>query len=65
MDGGTLGGTLLVIFVILKLVGAIHWSWLWVLSPLWIDLGLTLILFAIFGSAVFALFKHAGSRRSF
>lgn len=29
---------LLIVFITLKLVGAIQWSWLWVLSPLWIPL---------------------------
>lgn len=24
------------IFVVLKLVGVINWSWIWVLSPLWL-----------------------------
>lgn len=27
-----------VIFIILKLTGTIDWSWIWVLSPLWINL---------------------------
>ena len=31
---GYIGLTML--FIILKLFGAITWSWLWVLSPLWI-----------------------------
>lgn len=22
-------------FIILKIIGAIHWSWFWVLSPFW------------------------------
>lgn len=34
-----LGGCLLVLFVALKLTGSIAWSWLWVLSPIWIPLG--------------------------
>lgn len=33
----------LIIFVILKLVGVINWSWWWVLSPLWIDIAILLI----------------------
>lgn len=43
--GGGIGlaGVLTVVFVVLKLVGVIHWSWLWVLSPLWISLGLSLL----------------------
>ncbi|MCF6775255.1 hypothetical protein L3V83_01585 [Thiotrichales bacterium 19X7-9] len=24
------------LFMVLKLCGAIHWSWLWVFSPLWL-----------------------------
>ncbi len=30
-------GLLTVLFIGLKLGGIIHWSWLWVLSPLWIS----------------------------
>lgn len=33
-----------VVFIILKLVGVIAWSWWWVLSPFWISLGLALVL---------------------
>lgn len=29
-------------FVVLKLTGAIDWSWLWVLSPFWLPIVLTL-----------------------
>jgi hypothetical protein len=36
-SGMTLSGVLLVVFVVLKLVGVINWSWIWVLSPLWIS----------------------------
>lgn len=38
-----LSGTLTIIFIVLKLVGAIDWSWVWVLSPLWISLLVLLI----------------------
>lgn len=30
-------GVLTIVFVVLKLVGVIAWSWWWVLSPLWIS----------------------------
>ena len=46
---------LTIIFVILKLTGAIAWSWWWVFSPLWIVfvLGiLLLIVAAIFSKKV-------------
>ncbi len=29
-------GFLTIAFIVLKLTGVIAWSWLWVLSPLWI-----------------------------
>ena len=38
---------LLIIFVTLKLTHIITWSWLWVLSPIWIYGILMLILFVI------------------
>jgi hypothetical protein len=34
----TLTGLLFVVFLVLKLVGAIDWSWWWVTAPLWISL---------------------------
>lgn len=41
-------GVLTIVFVVLKLVGVINWSWLWVLCPLWIDILLTVIVLVIF-----------------
>lgn len=38
-----LADVLLVIFIVLKLCGLISWSWLWVLSPLWISVILVII----------------------
>lgn len=37
--GGGIGfcGALTIAFIILKLLGKISWSWVWVLSPLWIS----------------------------
>ena len=29
-------GLLTIVFIVLKLMNIIKWSWLWVLSPLWI-----------------------------
>lgn len=39
-----LGGVLGVVFIVLKLVGVIDWSWWWVLSPFWISFGLTVLI---------------------
>lgn len=40
-------GVLTIVFVVLKLVGVINWSWLWVLCPLWINLLLIIIVAVI------------------
>lgn len=46
-SGLGLCGVLTIVFVVLKLVGVIDWSWLWVLSPLWINAGIIIILTVI------------------
>lgn len=40
-------GVLTIVFIVLKLVGVINWSWLWALCPLWIDILLTIIVLVI------------------
>ena len=40
-------GVLAVAFIVLKLCGVIKWSWLWVLSPIWIYIALYVLIFAI------------------
>lgn len=40
-------GLLTIVFIVLKLVGVINWSWLWVLCPLWINILLTVIVLVI------------------
>ncbi len=48
--GGGIGftGLLTIVFVILKLTKTINWSWLWVLSPLWISFILAIFMILIF-----------------
>ncbi len=36
-------------FIVLKLCGVIEWSWIWVLSPMWIGIAITVVLSAIIG----------------
>lgn len=35
-------------FIVLKLTGFIEWSWLWVLSPMWLPVMLMGMLFVVF-----------------
>lgn len=43
-------GLLTLIFITLKLTGYITWSWVWVLSPIWITF---LIVFVLYISIVY------------
>lgn len=44
VSGGGIGffGLLTILFIGLKLTGYVSWSWLWVLSPLWLPLAIFL-----------------------
>jgi len=41
-------GVLTIVFIVLKLVGTIDWSWWWVLSPIWIPLAVVLLLCVLY-----------------
>lgn len=43
----TLVGALTVAFIIGKAIGLLQWSWLWVLSPIWIAFLLTILVVII------------------
>ncbi len=40
-------GLLTIVFIVLKLCKVISWSWIWVLSPIWIPLCLLLVFLLI------------------
>jgi hypothetical protein len=46
-------GLLAIVFITLKLMGYITWSWWWVLAPLWAPLAVVLAIFLII--VIFAL----------
>jgi len=37
-------GLLTIVFIVLKLIGKIDWSWWWVLSPIWISASIAVII---------------------
>jgi membrane protein YdbS with pleckstrin-like domain len=52
----SLGGVLFLIFLILKLAGVgvvATWSWVWVLSPMWIPFALIMVAGFILGVVLF------------
>lgn len=51
-------GLLTIVFIVLKLVGVINWSWFWVLSPMIFSISLTILILLI----VFALVIWANSK---
>ena len=40
-------GLLQIVFIVLKLVGVISWSWWWVLAPMWISVVFVTIILLI------------------
>lgn len=40
-------GLLTIVFIVLKLLNVIEWSWWWVLSPIWISFGITIAVILI------------------
>lgn len=65
--GGGIGfvGLLTILFIALKLTGFIDWSWLWVLSPLWISaiLAVVILLIVFVGPIVVAAIADRRKRR--
>lgn len=45
-------GMLAIVFIVLKLIGVIAWSWWWVLAPIWIPIALGLVALVIWGIVV-------------
>lgn len=52
---------LLLTFIILKLTNVIAWKWIWVLSPLWIEAGIVILILLIY-LIVFLILKANISR---
>lgn len=54
-SGVGFAGLLAIAFIVLKLTGVITWSWLWVLSPIWISFALSIVILLVV--AVVLIFK--------
>lgn len=50
-------GLLAIAFIVLKLCKVIDWSWLWVLAPVWIPIGLGVLI--VIGMIVYAVIADA------
>ncbi len=38
---------LTIVFIVLKLLGVVQWSWIWVLSPIWISAVIAVAVFSV------------------
>ena len=56
-------GLLTIVFIVLKLLGKISWSWWWVLSPIWISAGLV-VLVSIIVLTVAGIFVYLEEKRN-
>lgn len=52
-------GLLTLVFIVLKLIGKITWSWWWVLSPVWISIALAIVVMALCGVGLLVLAMKA------
>ena len=52
----SLDGVLFFVFLVLKLIGKIDWSWWWVTAPLWIPLSIAMVILIM--GLIFILFKN-------
>lgn len=51
-------GAIFIVFLTLKLMGVIHWAWVWILSPLWIPAALTLTAIAVIAGMFYWVIKR-------
>jgi len=55
-------GLLTIAFITLKLLGKITWSWIWVLSPIWITTGIVVVIIVVLGVTTYMLKKKGRGR---
>ena len=63
-SGGGIGffGLLTIAFIVMKCLNQITWSWVWVLSPLWLPIAISILV--LFGAFVFSVIKVLLKRKS-
>lgn len=56
-------GLLTIVFIVLKLTNVINWSWLWVLSPVWIEIALVIAIVLIGLGVTYLIIKPIKNRK--
>lgn len=62
--GVSLYTVVLIVFLILKLTNVIDWSWWWVTAPLWMSIGLGIVLVLIYSVVLFCSYTARKHKRS-
>lgn len=57
----TISTLLTVAFVVLKVIGQLHWSWWWIWSPLWIWITLLLVIEVLVRFVNGLIWKHGSA----
>lgn len=52
-------GLLTIVFIVLKLIGVIDWSWWWVTAPAWGSAALVLVVVVVVGTIQFLGYKKS------
>jgi len=60
LGGIGFAGALTIVFIVLKLLHKIAWSWVWVLSPIWISasLAVAIVVLVLLVAAIVAAVKR-------
>ena len=61
--GMSFTSVLTLIFIVLKILGVIEWSWVWVLSPLWVSMIVFLAIVMILAAIEFKIFKKLKKKK--
>ena len=56
-NGIGFGALLFLVFLVLKLVNVINWSWWWVTAPIWIPIGVAVL--TMIATTLFIVIKEA------
>jgi hypothetical protein len=56
-------GVLALIFITLKLIGEITWSWVWVLSPIWLPFALFILILIFYAPIQYLIWLGDKRRR--
>lgn len=60
VSGVSFLGLLTLIFIVLKLTKVINWSWIWVLSPIWISVILIILIYV----GVYVIYNRKINRKN-